>query len=111
MLVVERGRERVRGVLLERQRPRDRLDSLGARLYRARDGAPEIIEIVEPRVKEGNQIVHMPIFRAMKVAEGTTEFLPTGTVPAFINQLLERGISVPMSVFKPTKHSPRPEET
>ncbi len=73
--------------------------------------AMQIIEIVEPRVKEGNQIVHMPIFRAMKVAEGTTEFLPTGTVPAFINQLLERGISVPMSVFKPTKHSPRPEET
>lgn len=65
--------------------------------------AMQIIEIVEPRVKEGNQIVHMPIFRAMKVADGATEFLPTGTVPAFINQLLERGITVPMSVFKPAK--------
>jgi pilus assembly protein CpaF len=62
--------------------------------------AMQVIELVEPRVKEGNQIVHMPIFRAMKVQDGATEFRPTGTVPAFISELAERGINVPMSVFK-----------
>ncbi|HVI02738.1 MAG TPA: hypothetical protein VM869_28760 [Enhygromyxa sp.] len=45
----------------------------------------------------------MPIFRAMKVQDGATEFRPTGTVPAFITELAERGINVPMSVFKPDK--------
>lgn len=65
--------------------------------------AMQIIELVEPRVKEGNQIVHMPIFRAMKTQDDSTEFRPTGTVPAFIGELTERGISVPMNVFKPDK--------
>lgn len=62
--------------------------------------AMQVIELVEPRVKEGDQIVHMPIFRAMKGTDGT-EFRPTGTVPHFITQLAERGITVPMTVFKP----------
>jgi pilus assembly protein CpaF len=65
--------------------------------------AMQIIELVEPRVKEGDQIVHMPIFKAMKGQDGTTEFRPTGTVPAFIGEVAERGISLPMSVFKPGK--------
>jgi pilus assembly protein CpaF len=65
--------------------------------------AMQVIELVEPRVKEGNQIVHMPIFRAMKSQDGGTEFRPTGTVPAFISEIAERGISLPMSVFKPGK--------
>lgn len=65
--------------------------------------AMQVIELVEPRVKEGNQIVHMPIFRAMKVQDGATDFRPTGTVPAFISELAERGINLPMSVFKPDK--------
>jgi len=63
--------------------------------------AMQIIELIEPRVKEGNQIVHMPIFRAMKIQDGATEFRPTGTVPAFISEIAERGINLPMSVFKP----------
>ncbi len=63
----------------------------------------QIIEVVEPRVKEGNQIIHMPIFRAMKGQDGSVEFRPTGTVPAFIARLTELGVSVPMSVFKPSK--------
>ncbi|NVB41532.1 Flp pilus assembly complex ATPase component TadA [Pseudenhygromyxa sp. WMMC2535] len=62
--------------------------------------AMQVIELVEPRVKEGNQIVHMPIFRAMKTSDGSTEFRPTGTVPAFIAEITEKGISVPKSVFK-----------
>lgn len=65
--------------------------------------AMQVIELVEPRVKEGNQIVHMPIFRAMKVQDGATEFRPTGTVPGFISEVAERGINLPMSVFKPDK--------
>jgi pilus assembly protein CpaF len=65
--------------------------------------AMQIIELVEPRVKEGDQIVHMPIFKAMKGQDGATEFRPTGTVPAFIGEVAERGISLPMSVFKPGK--------
>jgi hypothetical protein len=69
----------------------------------ANNEAMQIIELVEPRVKEGNQIVHMPIFRAMKGQDGATEFRPTGTVPAFISEVAERGINLPMSVFKPDK--------
>ncbi|HLT40387.1 MAG TPA: hypothetical protein VK034_29110 [Enhygromyxa sp.] len=65
--------------------------------------AMQVIELVEPRVKEGNQIVHMPIFRAMKAQDGATEFRPTGTVPGFIGELAERGINLPMNVFKPDK--------
>ena len=62
----------------------------------------QVIEVIEPRVKEGNQIVHMPIFRAMGV-QGGTDFRPTGTVPGFIHELTERGINLPMGVFKPSK--------
>jgi pilus assembly protein CpaF len=65
--------------------------------------AMQIIELVEPRVKEGDQIVHMPIFKAMKGQDGATEFRATGTVPAFIGEVAERGINLPMSVFKPGK--------
>jgi pilus assembly protein CpaF len=63
--------------------------------------AMQVIEIVEPRVKEGNQVVHMPLFRSMKGQDGTTEFQSTGTVPSFIQELSEHGITVPASVFKP----------
>ena len=65
--------------------------------------AMQVIEVVEPRVKEGNQIVHMPIFKAMKGQEGVTDFRPTGTVPNFIAEIAERGVVLPMSVFKPEK--------
>jgi pilus assembly protein CpaF len=63
--------------------------------------AMQVIEIVEPRVREGNEIVHMPLFRSLKGTDGKTEFKPTGTVPAFFSELSERGISVPTRVFKP----------
>jgi pilus assembly protein CpaF len=65
--------------------------------------AMQVIELVEPRVKEGDQIVHMPIFKAMKGQDGATEFRPTGTVPSFIEEVAARGINLPMSVFKPGK--------
>lgn len=62
--------------------------------------AMQVVEIIEPRVREGNEIVHMPLFRAMKAADGSTEFKPTGTVPSFFRELTERGFSVPMRIFK-----------
>ncbi len=64
------------------------------------DEPMQIVEIVEPRVKEGNEIVHMPLFRAMKAADGSTEFKPSGTVPRFLRELTGRGIAVPMRIFK-----------
>lgn len=61
----------------------------------------QVIEMVEPRVKEGDQIVHMPIFRAQKKSEGGVEFTPTGTVPLFARDLNDAGIAIPLTVFKP----------
>jgi Flp pilus assembly CpaF family ATPase/pSer/pThr/pTyr-binding forkhead associated (FHA) protein len=63
--------------------------------------AMQIIEIVEPRVKEGGEIVHMPIFKAQRKGEGGTSFTPTGTVPMFLRDLTEKGINLPVSLFKP----------
>ncbi len=60
----------------------------------------QIVEMVEPRVQGSEEIVHMPLFRAMKGADGRTEFKPTGTVPAFVRELTEQGITVPMRIFK-----------
>jgi len=62
--------------------------------------AMQVVEIIEPRVKEGNEIVHMPLFRAMKGKDGGTEFTPTGTVPSFFRELAERGQAVPTRIFK-----------
>ena len=63
--------------------------------------AMQVIEVVEPRVKEGDQIVHMPIFRAMKSADGGTDFRATGTVPLFLRELTEAGITLPTRIFEP----------
>lgn len=62
--------------------------------------AMQVIEVIEPRVKEGDEIVHMPLFKAMKGQDGTTDFRPTGTTPLFLRFLNERGINVPMRIFK-----------
>jgi len=60
----------------------------------------QVVEIIEPRVKEGNELIHMPLFRAARTEAGTTEFKATGTVPTFIRKLAEAGIAVPMRIFK-----------
>lgn len=62
--------------------------------------AMQVIEIIEPRVKEGDEIVHMPLIRAMKGVDGNTEFKATGTKPLFLSALAERGINVPTRIFK-----------
>jgi pilus assembly protein CpaF len=61
--------------------------------------AMQVIEIVEPRVKEGNELIHMPLFRAERDADGSTVFKPTGTVPLFVRRLEQLGISVPKRIF------------
>jgi pilus assembly protein CpaF len=61
--------------------------------------AMQIVEIVEPRVKEGNELIHMPLFRAERDPDGATVFKPTGTIPLFVRQLEQIGISVPKRIF------------
>ncbi|MBK6916840.1 MAG: Flp pilus assembly complex ATPase component TadA [Deltaproteobacteria bacterium] len=60
----------------------------------------QVIEIIEPRVKEGGELEHLPIFRAHRSASGATEFKPTGAVPSFVRKLAEGGIAVPTRIFK-----------
>jgi pilus assembly protein CpaF len=61
--------------------------------------AMQVIEIVEPRVKEGNELIHMPLFRAERDADGATVFKATGTVPLFVRPLEQLGISVSKRIF------------
>ncbi len=61
--------------------------------------AMQVIEVVEPRVQAGDQIVHVPIFKAVRDAEKNTVFRATGEQPRFIGELAEQGIAVPTGVF------------
>lgn len=62
--------------------------------------AMQVVELIEPRVKAGDQIVHVPIFAAERDAEKNTVFRPTGEEPGFIAALAEQGIAVPTRMFK-----------
>ncbi|MCA9655337.1 MAG: Flp pilus assembly complex ATPase component TadA [Myxococcales bacterium] len=59
----------------------------------------QVIELIEPRVKAGDQIVHVPIFKAERDEEGNTIFKATGEQPRFIRKLAEQGIAVPTRMF------------
>lgn len=61
--------------------------------------AMQVIELIEPRVKAGDQIVHVPIFKAERDAEQNTVFTATGEEPRFIRALAEQGIAVPTRMF------------
>jgi pilus assembly protein CpaF len=61
--------------------------------------AMQVVELIEPRVKAGDQIEHVAIFQAERDAEKNTIFRPTGEQPAFIAQLAEQGIAVPTRMF------------
>ncbi|MEM7157565.1 MAG: FHA domain-containing protein [Myxococcota bacterium] len=61
--------------------------------------AMQVIELIEPRVKAGDQIVHVPIFKAERNAEQDTVFRATGEEPRFIRDLAEQGIAVPTRMF------------
>ena len=60
----------------------------------------QVVELIEPRIKDGGELAHMPVFRAQRTETGATEFKATGTVPSFVRKLAEAGISVPMRIFK-----------
>jgi pilus assembly protein CpaF len=60
----------------------------------------QIVELIEPRIKDGGELQHMPVFRAQRTETGATEFKATGTVPSFVRKLAESGISVPTRIFK-----------
>jgi len=61
--------------------------------------AMQVVELVEPRVKAGDQIVHVPIFQAERDGEKNTVFRPTGEQPGFIAALAEQGIAIPTRMF------------
>ncbi|MBX7082169.1 MAG: FHA domain-containing protein [Nannocystaceae bacterium] len=60
----------------------------------------QVVEVIEPRVRDGGELDHLPVFRAVRTENGTTEFRPTGTVPSFVRKLAEAGIAVPTRMFK-----------
>lgn len=61
--------------------------------------AMQVVELIEPRVKTGDQIVHVPIFQSERDGEQNTVFKATGEQPAFIAELAEQGIAVPTRMF------------
>jgi len=61
--------------------------------------AMQIIELIEPRVVGGEQIVHQPIFKAEKNPDGITRFVPTGEVPRLVDRLQRVGITVDRTIF------------
>ena len=67
--------------------------------------AMQVVEIIEPRVPGGDEIVHLPIFEAEKNADGVTRFVPTGEVPRLVDQLETMGITVDRSIFSATPDS------
>jgi hypothetical protein len=60
----------------------------------------QVVELIEPRVKDGGELVHMPVFRSQRSEAGVTEFKATGTVPSFVKHLAQSGIAVPARIFK-----------
>jgi pilus assembly protein CpaF len=62
--------------------------------------AMQVIEIIEPRVREGNEIVHVPLFAAERGDDHNTVFRATGEQPSFIRELAESGIAVPQRMFE-----------
>ena len=65
-----------------------------------RQQSMQVIEIVEPRVKEESEIVHVPLFRAEAGDDNQTRFVSTGEEPTFIRELAEQGVAVPREMFE-----------
>lgn len=55
--------------------------------------AMQVVEIVEPRVRDNNEIVHQPIYRAIRRSDGATVFEATGETPRFL-EATARGLVV-----------------
>jgi pilus assembly protein CpaF len=68
--------------------------------------AMQVVELIETRVKEGNEIMHQPIFKAERGPDGVTQFKPSGAVPTFVAQLASIGINVDMAIFRAKPAAP-----
>ncbi|MEE9384144.1 MAG: FHA domain-containing protein [Nannocystaceae bacterium] len=62
--------------------------------------AMQVREIIEPRVREGNKIAHVGLFKAARAGDGSTHFTATGTVPHFVQAMSEAGVVVPVGIFR-----------
>ena len=62
--------------------------------------AMQIVEVIEPRVPGGEDIVHQPIFVAERNADGVTRFVPSGEVPRLVDHLQQAGITVDRTIFQ-----------
>lgn len=65
-----------------------------------RQQSMQVIEIIEPRVREESEIVHVPLFRAEAGEDSQTRFVSTGEEPTFIRELAEQGVAVPREMFE-----------
>ena len=61
--------------------------------------AMQVIEMIEPQVKENNELVHTPVFKAVRGADGTTQFRATGVVPRMVDELAVQGVAVDRRIF------------
>jgi pilus assembly protein CpaF len=74
------------------------------------DGTRKIVNISEVVGQEGEQITMQDLFvfkQSGLDAEGNVlgEFLPTGSVPTFMEELKTRGLSLRSEMFNPNKHT------
>ena len=60
----------------------------------------QVIELVEPRVKEGNVVEHVSLFRAERGDDEQTVFKAGGVVPHFLRLLEAQGISLAAKSFE-----------
>jgi pilus assembly protein CpaF len=73
------------------------------------DGTRKIVNISEVVGQEGEQITMQDIFAYKQTgldSEGKVlgDFLPTGAVPTFMEELKTRGLSLRPEMFNPNKH-------
>ncbi len=60
----------------------------------------QVIELVEPRVKEGNTVEHVSLFRAERTEDEKTVFKAAGVVPHFVKLLDAQGITLSAKSFE-----------
>jgi len=63
--------------------------------------ALQVVELLEPEVNEGDEILHRSIFRAVRGSDGLTQFLATGHVPRFVDRIAGSGIVLSNTIFEP----------
>lgn len=61
----------------------------------------QVIEIIEPRVTEGNGLVHTPIFRAVRGPDDSSVFEATGEQPHFLQDVARAAERITPDLFEP----------